>query len=116
MDEFPEFMRNPANRIAAEDQATAGAEGYVFDGVDGSQMAFWTCRESVTSTEHVHEYDEYVTVVQGWYTLIIDGNEIPVKAGNEYFIQRGTPHAGRAVKGIRTIHAFGGQRVHRSGT
>jgi hypothetical protein len=42
MDHFPEFMKNPANRIATSDQATPGVEGYVFDGVDGSQMAFWT--------------------------------------------------------------------------
>lgn len=46
MDDFPQFMRAPANRIATESQATAGAEGYVFDGVDGRQMAFWKCYET----------------------------------------------------------------------
>jgi hypothetical protein len=40
MNEFPEFMKHPANRIATKDQATPGVEGYVFDGADGSQMAF----------------------------------------------------------------------------
>ena len=86
-------MKNPVNRIATADQATPGVEGYVFDGVDGCQMAFWTCHENAASAAHVHDYDEYFTVVQGCYTLIIDGRRIPVKAGEEYFNS-----AGRAAR------------------
>ena len=40
MNDFPDFMKNPANRIANANQATPGVEGYVFDGVDGSQRHF----------------------------------------------------------------------------
>lgn len=65
MDAFPEFMRDPANRIARSNQATPGVEGYVFDGADQSQMAFWTCTQAAASAEHVHEFDEYMLVVQG---------------------------------------------------
>jgi len=61
MDAFPEFMKNPANRIARSNQATPGVEGYVFDGADQSQMAFWTCTQTATSSEHVHEFDEYAS-------------------------------------------------------
>jgi quercetin dioxygenase-like cupin family protein len=114
MDNFPEFMKCPANRIATSSQATPGVEGYVFDGAEGSQMAFWTCRESAASAPHVHEYDEYMVVVQGRYTLIIDGTRIPVRAGEEYHISRGTWHAGEVVAGTRTIHAFGGRRAERA--
>jgi hypothetical protein len=64
MDEFPEFMKDAANRIATNSQATRGVEGYVFDGADGSQMAFWTCRETAPSSAHAHDYDEYMIVVQ----------------------------------------------------
>lgn len=39
MKSFPEFMRNPANVIDTGTQSP-GVVGYVFDGVDGSQMAF----------------------------------------------------------------------------
>jgi quercetin dioxygenase-like cupin family protein len=74
---FPEFMRRAENRIAASNQATAGVEEYVFDGADGSQMAVWTCHETASSTEHVHEFDEYMVVVQGCYTLIIEGGGLP---------------------------------------
>jgi hypothetical protein len=45
MDDFPAFMQHAANRIAVSDNATPGVEGYVFDGADGSQMAFWTCTQ-----------------------------------------------------------------------
>jgi mannose-6-phosphate isomerase-like protein (cupin superfamily) len=113
MEEFPEFMKHPANRIAASNQATPGVEGYVFDGADGSQMAFWTCRETAASAAHVHEYDEYMLVVEGCYTLIVNGERIPVRAGEEYLIPRGVPHSGEVVAGTRTIHAFGGHRADR---
>jgi hypothetical protein len=36
MDNFPEFMKHPINRIAKGHQATPGVEGYIFDGADGS--------------------------------------------------------------------------------
>jgi mannose-6-phosphate isomerase-like protein (cupin superfamily) len=88
-------------------------EGYVFDGADGSQMAFWTCHETAVSIAHLHDYDEYMVVVQGCYTLIIDGLRIPLKGGEEYLISRGVVHSGEVVAGTRTIHAFGGHRVNR---
>ena len=113
MDDFPSFMKNPANAIAAGSQSR-GVEGFVFDGRDGSQMAFWTCTQGGQSTEHVHDYDEYMLVIQGEYTLIVDGRRIPVAAGQEYFLPKGLAHAGEFVAGTRTIHAFGGQRAVRA--
>lgn len=65
MKDFPEFMKHPANKISSASQYTHNIEGYVFDGADGSQMAFWTVYEDGQSQEHVHEYDEYTLVVQG---------------------------------------------------
>jgi mannose-6-phosphate isomerase-like protein (cupin superfamily) len=115
MGDFPEFMKRPANRIASTQQATPGVEGYVFDGDDGSQMAFWTCHRTAASAAHVHDYDEYMLVVEGCYTLLIDGQRVPVKAGEEYLIPRGVSHGGEVVAGTRTIHAFGGHRADRIG-
>lgn len=113
MNDFPQFMKSPANRIAMSDQATPGVEGYIFDGADGSQMAFWTCRETAASAAHVHDYDEYMTVVQGCYTLMINGERIHIKAGEEYFIPQGVLRSGEVLAGTRTIHAFGGHRADR---
>jgi quercetin dioxygenase-like cupin family protein len=116
MPDFPEFMKNPANRIAKTNQATPGVEGYVFDGADRSQMAFWTCRETAASAEHAHDYDEYMMVVEGCYTLIVGDERIRLTAGQEYFIPRGVAHSGEVIAGTRTIHAFGGHRADRDGS
>ena len=113
MDHFPTFMKDQVNRIVTASQATPGVEGYVFDGADGSQMACWTCSQTAASAAHSHDYDEYILVVQGCYTLIIEGKRIPLKAGEEYFIPRGLLHGGEVVAGTRTIHAFGGHRADR---
>ncbi len=113
MSDFPAFMKNPANRVKRSQQATPGVEGYVFDGVDGSQMAFWTCSETTQSAEHVHDYEEYVVCVDGCYTLLIDGQRISLKPGQEYCIAKGIPHSSEVVAGTRTIHAFGGRRAAR---
>lgn len=112
MNEFPEFMRNDANSIDSQFQSS-GVKGYVFDGVDGSQMAFWTCTKDGYSDEHIHDYDEYMIVVQGQYDVIFKDKTIEVKAGQELYIPRDIPHAGIYVAGTRTIHAFGGKRVKR---
>jgi mannose-6-phosphate isomerase-like protein (cupin superfamily) len=115
MKDFPVFMKHPANRIASQAQYTPGIEGYVFDGVDGSQICFWTNQNGGKSAEHVHEYDEYFIVVQGQYTLLMEGNQIPVRVGEECYIPKGVPHSGESLAGTRTIHAFGGKRARREG-
>jgi quercetin dioxygenase-like cupin family protein len=115
MNDFPEFMKNPKNRIDASSQHTDDIEGYVFDGADGSQMAFWTCRADRVSAAHAHDYDEYMIVVQGRYTLKAGGKAISLVAGQEILIPKTLPHSGEAVAGTRTIHAFGGRRAERVG-
>ena len=114
MHDFPAFMKNPINRIVPASQYTPGVEGYVYDGADGSQMAFWTCTETARSAEHVHDYEEYLIVVDGCYTLIIEGQRISLISGQEYVIPRGAPHASEVLAGTRTIHAFGGVRASRA--
>ena len=79
------------------------------------KMAFWTYGEDATSEEHEHTYDEYIVVVQGQYNLSINGDIIPLKAGDEYVIPNGTIHAGEAFAGTRAIYAFGGNRAKRLG-
>ena len=109
---YPLFMRDEANAIKEEMQSP-GIEGFVYDGADGSQMIHWTCKVGGLSSEHTHDYDEYMLVVQGEYTIIINGKKISVMPGEEFFIPRGIAHAGEFVPGTRTIHAFGGKRAKR---
>ena len=113
MKEFPNFMKNPLNKVSSKLQFTPGIEGYVFDGVDGSQMAFWTYAQDAQSEGHVHEYDEYIVVVQGHYTIHIGENRIRLNPGDEYLIAKGVLHGGEAAAGTRAIYAFGGKRALR---
>jgi quercetin dioxygenase-like cupin family protein len=113
MGQFPKFTKAPANRIASTSQHTPGVEGYVFDGADGSQVALWECHADASTEEHVHEFDEYFLVVEGSYTLNLDGKEIQLGAGQECVIPRGTKISGSVLAGTRTIHVFGGHRAAR---
>ena len=113
MKDFPEFMKNQANKVDSKSQYTPGIEGYVFDGADGSQMAFWTYKENASSENHTHEFDEYITVLQGRYTLHIGGDIVPLDPGDEYMIPKGVLHGGEAIAGTRAIYAFGGRRAKR---
>jgi len=112
VNEFPEFMRNPANGVGAH-QKSAGVEGYIYDGADGSQVLLFQCATDGISNEHVHDFDEYFVVIQGEYTLGIEGRAIKLTAGQEYYIPQGVPHDGVFIAGTRTINAFGGKRAER---
>ena len=115
MHQFPNFMKNSANRIASTAQHTANVQGYVFDGADGTQVAFWECQTDANTEEHSHDFDEYVLVVEGCYTITMDGAESQIHAGQECLIPRGTSISGRVTAGTRTIHMFGGHRADRVG-
>lgn len=114
MNDFPPFMKSVKNRIASASEHTRAIEGFVFDGADGSQMAFWRAEQDAVTAEHVHAFDEYFIVVEGTYFLTLDGRDVRVDAGQEYFIPKGTRIAGRVLAGTRTIHAFGGPRAERA--
>jgi mannose-6-phosphate isomerase-like protein (cupin superfamily) len=114
VNDFPEFVKNPANKIAAESQHTQDIDGYVFDGADGSQACFWKCFQGRASATHWHEYDEYMLVVQGEYTVIIGEDRFRLLPGQEFLIPKGMTHGGECVAGTRTIHVFGGQRAKRT--
>jgi mannose-6-phosphate isomerase-like protein (cupin superfamily) len=62
-------------------------------------MAFWTYHETARLAEHVHDLDEYMVVAEGGYTIIIQGRRIILKAGQEYFIPKGTPQGRRGHGG-----------------
>ena len=113
MGDFPTFMKNPLNRIAAASQYTDNIEGYLFDGADGSQVAFWTSAKDRVSEEHVHDFDEYVFVIEGRCTVIIGWRRSDLLAGDEFIIPRGTAQKMAVVAGTRTVHVFGSKRARR---
>ena len=108
---FPDFMFREENRIPSAQQNTPDIEGYYYTANDGSQMAFRIYKADRVSTEHSHEYDEYMLVVEGEYIVTINGVEHILHAGDELFIPKGSIQGGRVKAGTRSLHAFGGQRV-----
>lgn len=113
MKDFPQFMKNRINLIKQSSQFTEKIEGYVYDGLDGSQMAFWTCHEDNSSKEHDHPFDEYIVCVAGRYQIFLNGKKITLNPGDEFLIPAGSSHGGQCIAGTRTIHAFGGKRAER---
>ncbi len=111
--DFPDFMRRDANRIDRAQQNTPDITGYCYTAADGSQMAFWTSHSDRVSVRHAHDFDEYMVCVAGRYTAYMDGQEHVLLPGDELFIPKGTEQWGACIAGTRTIHAFGGTRIHR---
>ncbi|MGD0679000.1 MAG: cupin domain-containing protein [Polyangiaceae bacterium] len=115
MPDFPAFAKNHANRIAASSQYTQDVEGYVFDGADGSQVALWTAHADRVSTEHAHDFDEYVLVIEGHCTIILGGERIELRAGQEFVVPKGIRQSMEVAARTRTVHVFGGKRARREG-
>ena len=66
MDDFPAFMKGSGNAISQQSQSR-GVKGWLYESVDGKQMAYWICETDGVSEEHIHEFDEIFTVLQGTY-------------------------------------------------
>ena len=113
MKDFPAFVKNPLNRIAASSQYTEDIEGYVFDGADGSQVAFWSCDRDRVSAVHTHEFDEYVVVIQGRCVVTMGESQVELRAGDELLVPKGTPQSMTVSAGTRTVHVFGAMRAKR---
>ena len=113
MNDFPDFMKNPQNRVPSTQQNTQDIEGYFYEGLGGDQMAFWTCHSDKVSEKHAHDFDEYMLCVCGQYTVYMNNQEFALNPGDELFIAEGTENWGKCIAGTRTIHAFGGKRVKR---
>jgi mannose-6-phosphate isomerase-like protein (cupin superfamily) len=114
MNDFPAFMKNPLNRIASASQYTDDIEGYVFDGADGSQVAFWTCAHDRVSALHCHEFDEYLLLIQGNCTVTMGETSVELRPGDELLVPKGTLQSVSCSAGTRTMHVFGGKRALRA--
>jgi mannose-6-phosphate isomerase-like protein (cupin superfamily) len=113
MKDFPAFVKNPLNRIATSSQYTEDLEGYVFDGADGSQVAFWACAQDRVSASHIHDFDEYMVVIQGRCVVTMGENQVELGVGDELLIPKGTPQSITVAAGTRTVHVFGAKRAER---
>ena len=107
------MWRTDTGAIEKEFRADDFAPRKVAVNADGSQVAFWTSREDRTSTEHAHDFDEYVLVIEGRVTVLTGGGQIELRAGDEHVIPKGTMQRMAVTRGTRTMHVFGGKRAER---
>jgi mannose-6-phosphate isomerase-like protein (cupin superfamily) len=112
MDGFPEFLRNRENAVRP-DQQSRGADGYIFEGIDGSQVILWQAEGSVETTFHIHDYDEWFLIVKGTFEGIVGDEKVSMGPGDEILIKKGTPHRGYYFAGFRSIHGFSAKRADR---
>lgn len=113
MEAFPEFMRKPCNAVEGGTHAKV-LEGYLYEGIDGTQVVLWQCRKGGKSDLHTHDFDEYAVVIQGTFKGTVGGKPVVMKPGDECFIPAGVPHDGQYSSNYRAIDAFGGKRVQRA--
>jgi quercetin dioxygenase-like cupin family protein len=76
-------------------------------------VALWNAHADRVSKEHVHDFDEYVLVIEGRCTVIIDETRTELRAGDEFVIAKGTRQSMAVAAGTRTMHVFGGKRASR---
>lgn len=111
MNNFPSFMMTLDNAVPSQSQSE-GVKGWIYNGEDGKQTAYWICEKDGVSKEHTHSFEEYFVVIDGEYILEIDGKGIVLHKGDEYYIRQGIPHSGKFKAGTRTFHCFGGKRAY----
>lgn len=111
---FPAFMTNSANRVSEDSLRIPGVEAYVFDGAEGTQLTLCHAKSDASTGEQWRDFDEYLAVLEGCYTLSINGMEVQLGRGQEFIVPRGARVSGRFTAGTRTLHAFGGQGLKRA--
>jgi quercetin dioxygenase-like cupin family protein len=111
MKHFPDFFKNPKNKVP---DAPEGMEGFLFEGADGCQVVFWENVSGGTVPVHKHDFWEYCYVVEGCYEGIVDGKAIKLEPGDECSIPPGVLHEGKHSANYRAIDIFGGPRVIRN--
>ena len=115
---FPaEFLMRPENEVVT-DQKAGGMKGYIYEGLNGEQLALWVARDGKAGycEPHSHDYGEYCHVLSGEYRLVLDGVEVcTLKAGDELYMEPGVVHSGWYTGDYRAIDGFEQRRFKRCG-
>lgn len=76
------------------------------EGASKQRVVFRSFKEDTALPEKVQAQGEYVVVLEGQLTLIMNGSEVPLNAGAELFVHPGIRTGLRAKAGTRSIHAW----------
>jgi mannose-6-phosphate isomerase-like protein (cupin superfamily) len=65
------------------------------------------------ATEHTHDFDEWVFVLEGRCMAVVGDVRTELRAGDELLVCKGTKQRMEVAAGTRTVHVFGGRRAER---
>jgi hypothetical protein len=108
---FPDFLQYSTESIPEIARWNLGSgQGNIFLG-DDARMVFWSYPKSEQSEPSINRYDEYIVVVEGRYTIVVNGTSTAYgpdeQGGPDVHIPSGLRHSRQVIGGTRTIHVFG---------
>jgi quercetin dioxygenase-like cupin family protein len=69
-------------------------------------FAYWSVQEGSLLPEHSHIHEQVVTLIEGRFELIVDGNSKILEPGWVAIIPPNAQHSGRAMTHCRIIDVF----------
>ena len=109
--QLPQFAKSGQDEVSLKSHFSPNIKGWVFDGKSGNQVTLWECDDDGVSQPHTHEFDEWLIVISGEYTICSERKRVPLAAGQQCYIPAGIKHWGTYKKHTQTINLFGGKRV-----
>ena len=73
---------------------------------DNVTLAYWTIDEGAALPEHSHPHEQVANVLEGTFSLTVDGEAREVRPGDVAVIPGGVAHSGRAVTACRIVDVF----------
>ena len=78
----------------------------VFTHTDHMTLAYWTVEEGALLPEHDHHYEQITNLMEGTFTMTVDGETRVCKAGEVAVIPAHVVHSGKALTPCKIIDAF----------
>jgi len=73
---------------------------------DNMTFAYWFVIEGATVPEHSHINEQFVSVIEGIFELVVDGVPHELERGKVFVIPPNVKHSGRAVTACRLLDVF----------
>lgn len=100
MRDFPGIIKE----LPEADIPVDGLNAYLFQGED-KQILFMKFDYNTDVPEHSHEA-QWGLVIEGEMILKIEGRELTLKKGDEYYIPEGKMHSAKIKAGYRDVTLF----------
>lgn len=82
-----------------------GLEGKMIH-TDKMTLAFWDIKEGAEVPEHSHPHEQVLQLKEGRFDLTVDGNKVPLVAGDVYVIKSNITHSGIALTDCKILDIF----------